>query len=73
MQGTRRVFSSYIFITPTPFSYIEKGGRYNNDPLPMFTSQSPEHVRTLLPSCSKLRTLKGGILLDDMGGPSVVT
>lgn len=71
MRGTRCVFSSYIF--RTPFSYIEKGGRHNSDPLPMFTCQSPEHAKTLLHSCSKLRTLKGGILLDDMGGPSVVT
>ena len=40
-------------------SYIEKGGRHNNDPLTMFTSQSSEHVSTLLHRCSKLRTLKG--------------
>ena len=57
VQGTRRVFSSCIFISP--FSYMEKDGRHNNDPLTVFTSQSSEHGSTLLHRCSKLRTLKG--------------
>lgn len=50
---------SLLTFSEHPSLTLRRVGGPNSDPLPMVTSQSPEHAGTVLHSCSKLRTLKG--------------